>query len=367
MARQFTFRQWVAVDVVCAVVAIAAILALVVVGGHHAGTAAQTRTGTFLACLAVAAMAARRRWPLSALAASAGAQVAALIFSSAASQIALLAVALVAYTVARVKPAFPAIAGLAGVLGAYFLTVPLVSGSIENAAARALVEGTVMAAAWAIGRAARAAAAYNEHYARATLQAERLRIARELHDVVAHSMGVIAVQAGVGHFVIRDRPEEAEKALSVIEATSRASLTEMRRLLGVLRAERPADLLPPRGLADLSDLVERTRRAGLEVEVTVAGEPRELPGGADMTAFHLIQEALTNVLKHAGTGRCRAAITYAGDGVTIAVTDEGNGGHGLRAGHGLTGMRERVAMYGGTFQAGPLPQRGFGVEAWLPL
>ncbi len=367
MARRFAFRHWVAVDVACATVAIAAMLALVVVGGHHSGTTAQTRAGTSLACLAVAAVAARRRWPLGALAASASAQVAAFIFSSAASQTALLAVALVTYTVARVKPAFPAMAALAGVLGAYFLTVPLVSGSIENAAVRAFVEGMLIAAAWAIGRAARAADAYKERYARATLQTERLRIARELHDVVAHSMGVIAVQAGVGHFVIRDRPEEAEKALSVIEATSRASLAEMRCLLGVLREERPADLLPPRGLADLSDLVERTRRAGLEVEVTVTGEPRVLPGGADLTAFHLIQEALTNVLKHAGTGRCHAAITYAGDGVAIAVTDEGNGGHGVRAGHGLTGMRERVAMCGGTFQAGPLPRRGFGVEAWLPL
>jgi signal transduction histidine kinase len=367
MGRRFAFRHWVAADIACAGLTIVAILALVMADGHHAGTTAQTWMGTSLACLAVAGIAARRCWPLAALTASAGAQTAALIVSPAATQAVLFAVALVIYTVARVKQAFPARAALVGTLGSYFLTVPLIPGPASNAAARALVESIVIAAAWAIGRAARATAAYSERYARATLQAERLRIARELHDVVAHSMGVIAVQAGVGHFVIRDRPDEAEKALSVIEATSRASLAEMRRLLGVLRDEPPADLLPPRGLADLPELVEQTRHAGLEVEVSVAGEPRELPGGADLTAFRLIQEALTNVLKHAGTSRCRAALIYAGDAVTITVTDEGRGGHGVRAGHGLTGMRERVAMYGGTFRAGPLPRRGFCVEARLPL
>jgi len=247
--RRFARRHWVAVDVACAALTIAAMLELVVIGGHRGATTAQTHAGTALAGLAVAAVGARRQWPLAALALSAGAQVAALILGPAASPLVLLAVALVMYTVARVKPAFPAQAALAGVLGAYFLAVPLVSGSVENAIARALVEGILIAAAWAIGRAMRATAAYNERYARATLQAERLRIARELHDVVAHAMGVIAVQAGVGHFVIRDRPEEAEKALSVIETTSRGCLAEMRSLLGVLREEGPDDPLPPRGPA----------------------------------------------------------------------------------------------------------------------
>jgi signal transduction histidine kinase len=249
--------------------------------------------------------------------------------------------------------------------------VSLGVGSAPFGFVRAATEVAFVGAAWATGRAMRSSAAYNERHARATVQEERLRIARELHDVVAHSMSVIAVQAGVGHFVIRDRPEEAEKALAVIETTSRESLTEMRRLLDMLREERPGDLLPAPGLADLPELADQTRRAGLDVDLAINGEPRELPAGADLAAFRVIQEALTNVLKHSGTSHCHVSVGYQAGGVTITVADEGTGPYDGEPGHGLAGMRERVTMYGGTFEAGPRrgPRAGagFGVEAWLPL
>jgi signal transduction histidine kinase len=374
LTRRLEFRHWVAIDVLAAAVMIAAVTARPPAGTR--GMTANVPVDVALVCAAALALAARRRWPLCALAVSAAAQVA-IGFVQAGSQEALLAMALVTYTVARVKPALPARIALLSVLVAFTLaailspgssSVPVVFGSASVAIVRAATEAAFISAAWAIGRAMRSAAAYNERYARATVQEERMRIARELHDVVAHSMSVIAVQAGVGHFVIRNRPEEAEKALAVIETTSRESLTEMRRLLDMLREERPGDLLPAPGLADLAELVDQTRLGGLQVEMTVAGEPLDLPAGADLAAFRVIQEALTNVLKHAGTSRCRVAVGYAASGVTITVADEGPGPYKGTEGHGLAGMRERVAMYGGTVQAGPRrPGPGFAVEAWLPL
>jgi signal transduction histidine kinase len=368
------FRHWVAIDIAAAALIIAAVSARPPVGPH--GVSMQTPAGLALACAAALAVAARRRWPLAALAVSAIAQVSVVFAEAEFARVTLLAAALVMYTVARVKPALSAQIALLSALAACTLaafgsrgsgSVSLGFGSAPVAVVSAAVEGAFVSASWAIGRAMRSAAAYNERYAKATVQEERLRIARELHDVVAHSMSVIAVQAGVGHFVLRDRPEEAEKALAVIETTSRESLNQMRRLLDMLREERPGDLLPAPGLADLPELADQTRRAGLDVELAIVGEPRELPAGEDLAAFRVIQEALTNVLKHSGASHCRVSVGYEAAGVTIAVTDEGTGPYDGEAGHGLAGMRERVAMYGGTFQAGPRPGLGFGVEAWLPI
>jgi signal transduction histidine kinase len=377
------FRHWVAIDIAAAAVMMAAAGEQLLVAHQHGVTPVQTRVGAALACAAALAVAARRRWPLTALAVSVAAQVAATVAGWTFAQSTTLAVALVIYLAARVKPALTAwlalLSALAACTAAAFIAagpgpVYLGVGSAPVALVRAGTEAAFIGAGWAIGRAMRSRAAYNERYARATVQEERLRIARELHDVVAHSMSVIAVQAGVGHFVIRNRPEQAEKALAAIETTSRESLAEMRRLLNMLREERPGDLLPAPGLADLPELVDQTRRGGLEVELTVAGAPLDLPAGADLAAFRVIQEALTNVLKHAGASRCRVTLWYAASGVTITVADDGPGPdngpgpHESPVGHGLAGMRERVAMYGGTIKAGPRrPGPGFAVEAWLPL
>ena len=205
-----------------------------------------------------------------------------------------------------------------------------------------------------------------------TVTQERMRIARELHDVVAHSMSVIAVQAGVGHHVIGVRPEEAAKALAAIETTSRAALREMRALLGVLREENPEEtaeeFLATPGLADLALLAERTGRAGLRVELRFKGEPWELPPAMDLAGYRIAQEALTNVVKHAGTDQARVQIVYGRGEVEIEVTDDGvgRGAAVVTGGHGLVGMRERVALYGGEFAAGPRPLGGFRVWARLP-
>jgi signal transduction histidine kinase len=205
-----------------------------------------------------------------------------------------------------------------------------------------------------------------------TVTQERMRIARELHDVVAHSMSVVAVQAGVGHHVIGVRPQEAANALAAIETTSRAALREMRALLGVLREENPEEtaeeFLATPGLADLALLAERTGRAGLRVELRFTGEPWELPPAMDLAGYRIAQEALTNVVKHAGADRAWVQIGYGRAEVEIEVTDDGIGPGAavVTGGHGLVGMRERVALYGGEFAAGPRPSGGFRVWARLP-
>jgi len=197
---------------------------------------------------------------------------------------------------------------------------------------------------------------------------ERLRIAQELHDVVAHSMGVIAVQAGVGEHVIDTDPAEAKKSLNAISQTSRSTLAEIRRLLGVLRDDDGASYEPAPGLADLDRLVREVRSAGLEVDVRKVGEGTDLPPGVDFTAYRIVQEALTNVLKHAGRAQACVVIGYEDAALRLEIVDDGRGVNGRAApgGHGLLGMRERVAVYGGSFEAGPRTGGGFRVAVRLP-
>jgi len=275
---------------------------------------------------------------------------------------------------------------------------------------------------------------------------ERLRIARELHDVVAHSMSVIAVQAGYGQYVIDTQPADARNALGAIQATSREALDEMRRMLGALRQADETDqrevaaraardpgtgadagdpagdsaggsaddsaggsagdagaapLSPAPGLADLDRLISRTASAGVRADVTRCGQPRDLPASIDLSAYRIVQEALTNVVKHARASSCRVLIGYGQDELILEVTDNGAGlpamagagvpgsslavggggpvllaessAPGWRApdvagsGHGIIGMRERVSLLGGEFSAGPLPGYGFQVSAHIPL
>ena len=210
-----------------------------------------------------------------------------------------------------------------------------------------------------------------EERARRAVVDERLRIARELHDVVAHSMSVIAVQAGVGHHVLDSQPEEARRALAAIETTSRAALTEMRRLLGVLREEgQPrAALSPAPGLADVPQLLTQVRQAGLDVTSIVTGQPADAPTPVGLTAYRIVQEALTNVLKHGGP-RARVSIQYGPDEVRLEICDDGRRHPAPRQpaeGHGLIGMRERVAVFGGRLSAGSQPDGGYRVAAWLPI
>jgi signal transduction histidine kinase len=203
--------------------------------------------------------------------------------------------------------------------------------------------------------------------------AERARIARELHDVVAHNVSVMVVQADGAAYALGTDPGRARDALAAISATGRQALTEMRVLLGVLRRNGDSDqaeLAPLPGLDQLDDLLDQTRAAGLPVSCTVQGEPVPLPGGTALAVYRIIQESLTNARKHAGPlARADVVLRYGGDNVELSVTDDGVG---LAAasdggGHGLTGMAERAALYGGSVQASPLPGGGFRVMARLPV
>ncbi|WP_091663825.1 sensor histidine kinase [Micromonospora auratinigra] len=238
---------------------------------------------------------------------------------------------------------------------------------------RATLSALAVAVAWLAGdsvhgrRRHRAAARYRA--AADAVTAERLRIARELHDVVAHSIGVIAIQAGVGARVIDTQPAQARAALATIERTSRETLTGLRRTLVALR--RPegaaASLTPAPGLADLDRLVAAATDAGVRVELRRDGVPGPLPAEVDLAAYRIVQEGLTNVVRHAGTDRCRVTVDHRPDGVRIEVLDGGRGGSLTAAGHGIVGMRERATLLGGRFAAAPRPEGGFRVTAWLPV
>ena len=231
--------------------------------------------------------------------------------------------------------------------------------------------------AWLIGNSIRQAHAQAEllraQAAAQTVMAERLRIARELHDIVAHSIGIIAIQAGAGRRVFDARPAEARDALAAIEATSRETLSGLRRMVTGLRRAEPgpgagrAPLGPVPGLAGIERLAAMTLDAGVKVDVDWRGSRGPLPADIDLSAFRIIQEAITNVVRHAGTDRCQVLIDQQDGQLSIEVTDGGRGGIVAGTGYGITGMRERAALLGGDFSAGPRPGGGFRVAARLPV
>ncbi|MFI6446769.1 sensor histidine kinase [Kitasatospora sp. NPDC050543] len=250
----------------------------------------------------------------------------------------------------------------------------------DNLTVNGVIALLAMAAAGTVGLLSRerrehAVALRSQEVAEA-VTVERLRIARELHDMVAHSIGIIAIQAGVGSRVIRTQPAEAHAALQAIEATSRETLSGLRRTLVALRQSDPdaagpgrAPLAPSPGLADIERLAAATADAGVRVDVRRSGEQRPLPADIDLSAYRIVQEALTNVVRHAGTGRCRVAIDYGDEELLVEVVDDGRGGaeSGSAHGFGLVGMRERVGLLHGRLSAGPRPEGGFRVAARLPL
>jgi signal transduction histidine kinase len=348
--------------------------------------------GYGLALLHTLPLAARRRFPgaVLALAVASGLAVAAL-----GVPVIILgpAILVAVYSVAAYGDRWVSLAGLAAAeLGS--AAVQLTEVRFENSTV--VSNGLIFAAAWLLGHFVGVRRAYTarleertaeleertaeldqarEELARRAVAEERLRLARELHDVVAHSMSVIAVQSGVGAHVASTQPEEAAKALAAIEATSRAALEELRRLLGVLRqeGEHQGDLAPVPGLADLDSLLAEVAKAGLAVRLRVEGTPSPLPAGVDLSAYRIVQEALTNVVRHAGPARAQVLVGYRDREVTVEVTDDGRGvaapaGDGrARVGHGLIGMRERVQVFGGDLEAGPRPDGGFRVAARLPF
>jgi signal transduction histidine kinase len=204
--------------------------------------------------------------------------------------------------------------------------------------------------------------------ARLAVAGERTRIARELHDVIAHAMSTIVLEAGAERVNLDEGQTSARQALRSIERTGRQALAEMRRLVGVLRTENDEpELLPQPSLNQLDVLIEQLGRAGLTVELRVVGEAVQLAPGLDISAYRIVQEALTNVLKHAGQARANVVVTYGEGTLEIEIADDGRGGTPNGSGHGIVGMRERVALFGGLFEAGGRAGGGFAVRARLPL
>jgi signal transduction histidine kinase len=297
-----------------------------------------------------------------------------------------VAILVAVYSVAAYGSRSVALAGLAGVEVA-LVAVQLTPGRTGVGTWLGNLGG--VAAAWLLGQFAHNYRAYaarleertieleraREELARRAVTEERLRLARELHDVVAHAMSVIAVQSGVGAHVADTNPQEAARALAAIEATSRAALEELRRLLGVLRQEDEPQgaLAPVPGLADLDSLLAEVGKAGLAVKLQINGTRPPLPAGVDLSAYRIVQEALTNVVKHAGPAHAQVVVGYRDQDVTVEVIDDGRGAvtsasdGRVGPGHGLIGMRERVQVFGGDLQTGPRPGGGFRVAARLPF
>jgi signal transduction histidine kinase len=241
----------------------------------------------------------------------------------------------------------------------------------------------VVVAPWLVGKAMRGRVAHmsvlelraetaereREQRAEEAAREERARIARELHDVIAHSVSVMVVQAAAAEEVLRKAPERALEPIRAVQDTGRQALAEMARLLGMLRRDgAELGLAPQPGLDDLAALVEQTRVAGLPVELQIEGAARPVPLGADLSAYRIVQEALTNARKHAGKARATVIVRYRTEAIEIEVADDGHSvGNGDRGGHGLVGMRERVALFGGELHTGPQAGGGFRVYARLPL
>jgi signal transduction histidine kinase len=341
--------------------------------------------GCGLVLLHTLPLVARRRFPLAVLATVVASGVA-FVALDLPPDILWLAIPVAVYSVAAYGDRWVALAGLV-VAEAGLAVVQLTPG--RTGASTWVGNMGFLAAAWLLGHFVGVRRVYvlqleertaeleqaRQELARRAVVEERLRLARELHDVVAHAMSVIAVQSGVGAHVADTQPKEAAKALAAIEATSRAALEELRRLLGVLRQEDEpqGDLAPVPGLADLDSLLAEVAKAGLAVKLQVHGTRPSLPAGVDLSAYRIVQEALTNVVKHAGPARAQVVVGYRDQEVTVEVIDDGRGAvtsvsdGRVGTGHGLIGMRERVAAFSGELEVGPRLGGGFRVAARLPL
>ena len=280
----------------------------------------------------------------------------------------ILALLVAAYSLGAYAEGVATTAGLVCVLA-----LSLTFGGSASDAAFVLV---LIGAAWGAGTIVRrqrlllaALARAQVARERAAVADERARLARELHDVVAHSVSTMVVQAEAGESLFEHDPDAAREAFASIAGSGRQALSELRRMLGLLRShDGETPLAPQPGLSELQSLVDQMRGVGLPVELAVEGEPLALPAGVDLSAFRIVQEALTNTLKHAGPARALVTVRYGVDHVELQVADDGRGGESNRhSGHGIAGMRERVRLFGGTLEAGNGDSGGFVVRARLPV
>ncbi|MFE6282351.1 sensor histidine kinase [Streptomyces sp. NPDC057877] len=347
---------------------------------------------TLLLCLVVAL---RRRMPERMLVLGAVVGVAQLVLDVATLP-ADFALLVIVYTVAADGPRWASRFALVGGLCAAPLAQlrwPQENASPLANLALAILQTVPFALAWVLGDSIRTRRAYfaqleeraarlereREAQSKVAVAAERARIARELHDVVAHNVSVMVVQADGAAYVLDAAPDQAKKALETISSTGRQALAEMRRLLGVLRTgehQESGEYVPQPDVEQIEDLVEQCRGSGLPVDFKIEGTPRPLPSGVELTAYRIVQEALTNTRKHGGPNAgASVRLVYFDDGLGLLVEDDGKGApHELYEeggedgrGHGLIGMRERVGMVGGTLDAGPRPGGGFRISALLPL
>ncbi|MEW1646295.1 MULTISPECIES: sensor histidine kinase [unclassified Streptomyces] len=356
------------------------------------GTTAGAMAVSAVMCVAIAL---RRRWPEKVLLLVAATGVVQLVLDiePVAADFAML---VIIYTVAATGARYASRCALASGLSAAPLAQirwPQEGTSSAGLIALTVFQTVPFALAWVLGDSMRTRRAYfaqleeraarlekeREAQAKVAVAAERARIARELHDVVAHNVSVMVVQADGAAYVLDSSPDQAKKALETISSTGRQALAEMRRLLGVLRTgehKEAGEYVPQPDVEQIDDLVEQCRTSGLPVDFKVEGTPRPLPSGVELTAYRIVQEALTNTRKHGGpnTG-ASVRLVYFDDGLGLLVEDDGKGApHELYEeggvdgqGHGLIGMRERVGMVGGTLDAGPRPGGGFRISALLPL
>ncbi|MFN0091603.1 MAG: sensor histidine kinase [Acidimicrobiales bacterium] len=380
--RRIPAPRW---DALLAVLVVAGAGLGLVLGPGHAPDPGFRQTDAFTWVVALsgcATLAWRRRWPTPVVAVACGA-TSLLVLLDYDTTAAPVAIIFALYTAGSWAPPRRSV----WALGLAMATVVLAVVSHTPEFDTANITGTVaqFVAAYVVGRAMRTRRLHvlaqlaearrdAELAAERALRAatgERLRIAQELHDVVAHSLSVMVVQAGVAAHVIDQQPDEARRALEHIAEVGRSSLTELRRLLGVLRDEDGAiSTAPAQGLEDLPRLVETVEAAGLPVSLRVEGPPCPVPGGVGLSAYRIAQEALTNVIKHAGPARAEVLLRYRPGEVELVVSDDGRGvaadPAGPRVGHGLLGMRERVAVYGGELVSGAQAGGGFRVRARIP-
>jgi signal transduction histidine kinase len=324
----------------------------------------------------------RRRWPIAVLGVTA---LGALLTRGAVDVVDVLAVGIAAFTVGDLV-ADRAWSAAVALLTASTLSIGFIAQTDDTALALTL-PFVVILPTWTVGtlvrgvrverqtrEAARSRAiADREAALHAAVADQRRTIARELHDVVAHAVSVMVIQAGAARSVLRTSPDQAETALLAVESTGRDAMAELRRLLDVLAEQDEAPtsaVVPQSGLAQLESLVARVREAGLPAELQVDGTPRQLPAGMDVTVYRIVQEALTNALRYAGRARTVVRLAFAPAEVRLEVVDDGPGATATdndgASRRGLVGMRERAAVFGGTVEAGSRAERGYAVRVWLP-